>query len=193
MGKITYKLFGLYDKYLSKDYYYLILMTLYHLEILFFAAIGIEVSSHTFLPMISSSHASSLSILNYQFSFSSFNAIFFTIVILIVDFAFLFIIKKEIKHYEQTRQARFPFQLTTMKVIIIEIIVLLLSVGHPTLRAALYFMSFNTIQIYIIYRVIFRLKIFNPVIILGVYIAIIELILYPIWTILRLWWIYGGN
>jgi hypothetical protein len=193
MGKIVYKLLGLYDKYLSKDYYYLILMTLYHLEILFFAAIGIEVSSHTFLPMISSSHANSLSILNYQFSFSSFNAIFFTIVILIVDFAFLFIIKKEIKHYEQTRQIHFPFQLTTMKVIIIEIIVLLLSAGHPTLRASLYFMSFNTIQIYIIYRVIFKLKIFNPVIILGVYIAIIELILYPIWTVLRLWWIYGGN
>jgi hypothetical protein len=191
MGKYIFKLNNLYDKYLSKDYYYLILMTIYHIEILFFAYLGIETTTHTFLPMISSSHANSLSILNYQFSFSSFNAIFFTLVILILDFSFLLIIKKEIKHYEDIRQTNFWFKLTTFRIVIIEVIVLLMSMGHPTLRASLYFLSFNTFQIYFIYRLLFKLKIFNPVIIAGVYIAIIELLLYPIWTILKLWWIYG--
>jgi hypothetical protein len=191
MGKYIFKLNNLYDKYLSKDYYYLILMSIYHIEILFFAYLGIETTTHTFLPMISSSHANSLSILNYRFSFSSFNAIFFTLVILILDFAFLFIIKKEIKHYEETYQTRFYFRLTNFKIFIIEVIVLLMSVGHPTLRASLYFLSFNTFQIYVIYRVLFKIKIFNPVIILGVYVAIIELFLYPFWEIFKLWYLYG--
>jgi hypothetical protein len=188
---IVFKLGQFYDKWLTKDYYYLILMTIYHLQILLLAFIGIETTTHTFLPMISASHANSLSVLNYRFSFSSFNAIFFTLVILVLDFAFLFIIKKEINHYEQTRQVHFFFKLTNTKIIIIEIIVLMMSMGNPTLRASIYFMSFNTFQIYVIYRLIFKLKIFNPVIILGVYIAIIELFLYPFWEIFKLWYLYG--
>jgi hypothetical protein len=68
---------------------------------------------------------------------------------------------------------------------------LLFSIGHPMLRACLYFMSFNTMQIYGVYRVIFKLKFLNPIIILGVYIAIISLFLYPFWVLFKLYYTIG--
>jgi hypothetical protein len=126
-------------------------------------------------------------VLNYHFSISNFMAVFFTIIILIIDFAFLFIIKNEIKHHEELTHTKFYFKLTNKRIFVIEVFVLLLSMGNPVVRAMLYFMSLNTIQIYVIYRFLFKLKVFNPIIILGVYIAIIQLFVYPFWVLFWLW------
>jgi len=195
MTNYIYLLSKYYEKYLTKDSYYLIAMTIYHVEILLFITLlGIEYNTHTFLPMITPNHAGGLDFLNYHFSLSNFNAIFYTILILIVDFAFLFIIKKELKHYENTHHTKLSYvlwncdflNLTTKKIIIIELLVFYLSIGNPFMRASLYFLSFNTIQIYVIYRIIFKLKIFNPIFILGAYISIIQLFVYPFWVLLWL-------
>lgn len=190
---IPYKLSCFYDKFLSKDYYYLILMTVYHVEILVMVTfLGITgAKTHTFMPMIgmdeiNGATGSLSTVLNYHFSFTNFTAVMLTIIIVLLDFIFLYIIKSEIKHHENTQHKSFYFKLTTPRIFIIEFFVLLLSMGNPVVRAMLYFMSFNTFQIYAIYRLLFKLKIFNPIIILGVYIAIIELLFYPIWILAKL-------
>jgi hypothetical protein len=196
---IIYKLFNLYDKYCSKDYFYLILMSVYHLEILFFVTLlGFDFQVHTFLPMITpdkiyGATGSLNTILNYNFSLSNPYAIMLTITILLIDFIFLYIIKSEIKQHEKTHYTKvlpkIPFinyqtSLNYKEIFFIESLVLYMSIGNPIMRAMLYFMSLNTIQIYIIYRVIFRyITPLKPLFIIGAYISIVKLLIQPIWLV----------
>jgi len=181
-----YFLFKLYEKLFSKDYFYLIAMTIYHIEILIIVTfLGITIDTNTPMPMILPNQANELTFLNYQFSLSNFNAIFFTFMILLVDFLFLFIIQKEIRNHEEKNHMKFPFKLTTGRIFIIEIIVFYLSIGNPFMRAVLYFLSFSTIQIFFIYRILFNIPFFKlffkPLFILGAYLAIMKLTLYSIY------------
>lgn len=196
-GITFYKISKWYERFFSKEMFYLYAMTVYHIQILLFVTfLGVAYeNTKTFLPMILPDKAGGLTFLNYSFSITDFNALFFTFVILVVDFAFLFIVQKEIVNYEK-KHNKLPFTLTTNKIIIIEVLVLWLSMGNPFMRAGLYFISFNTIQIYVTYRIIFPISkvipfcsIIPALFILNAYVAILKLGMYPLIEVWRIHWI----
>jgi hypothetical protein len=191
-----YRIYEIYEKYFTNASNYLIGMTIYHLEIIFLLGyLGLNLNTHVWLPMITPDKAGDINFLNYHVGFNALS-IWWTLAILVIDFTFLYIIKHEIKNYEITHYKRllptiFNYNITLNKkeIIIIECIIFYLSIGNPIMRGALYSLSFNTIQIYIVYRILFTNyfgQYLKPIFIFACYFSILYLIAQPIYELIRL-------
>jgi len=162
-----YKLFNLYDKYYKHDYYYLYAMTVYHLIIIIYTYLfKTELYTKTFfvLSWNISTHSTDF------ISVFSFKNLFFISLIFIIDFIFFIVIMKEFD----------VLKLNYTKIIIFEIIILTLSLSHPTIRNIMYFLSLNTLQITIIYKFVKYIPLGKFLFLTGAYISVLKLLLYPL-------------
>jgi len=190
------KIFNIYDKYYKKSIYYIYAMTVYHFEIILFLMLfpTITFNLNTFIPLVFSKGIEDFAFLNYQIGFN-FNTIFYSSLILLADFAFLFIIKNEIHKQELKYGVKYWYALDKKRIFFIECIIFYLSLGNPYIRETLYFLSLNTIQIYVIYRIFIAkidkwldIKICHFIFTTGAYLSILMLPYTVIETLIRLWY-----
>ncbi len=185
------------DNFISKlfkhDYYYLISMSVYHIELILFGIFGIIpfwYNYHTFFKLYFDSASLSAEFLNYEVGFNAIT-IFYTLIIILLDFIFLFIIRKEINEKQIKNNIKYWFYPSKKIILIIEIFVFYFSIGHPITRMILYFISVNTIQIFFTYRYIMKIPYFDKLFLFGSYIYIIMLTISPIRELIYLLFHFG--
>jgi hypothetical protein len=197
MSISIYKIDSFISKLLKKDYYYLITMSVYHIELILFGIIGFIpkwYNYHTFFPLYFDSSSLHADFLNYEIGFNALT-IFFTLIILILDFTFLFLVRNEIKIEQEKKHTVFWFYPSKKMLIPIEILIFYMSLGNPIMRMILYFVSLNTIQIFITYRFIMKygkIIYLNKLFLIGSYLYIIMLTIAPIHEMIFLLWNFGG-
>lgn len=174
------KINDIYDKYFSKEIYFVVAYTLIHLILIVFAFTGI---SSPFQPPVF-----------YQFTIEGLNnnlyaglngyvySYLLLLLILIIDVLFLIVLMLEFR----------CMRLNYKKVLSLEILLLAISFMFPFFREIMFFMSFNTIGIYIIYRLILKnIWYFRFPFIFSSYIFIIRLLLSPLIELYKLNMIVG--
>lgn len=168
-----YKIFNFYEKYYKHDYYYLYIMSIIHVLLLFYTYIfQTEISGNTLVVLSFDVDNSTVDFIN-RFSFKN---IFFISLIFIIDFIFLIILMKE---FEQLK-------LNYYKIFLIEMLILFLSLSNPTIRNSMYFLSLNTLQITIVFKIIKYIPLGKLLFLSTAYIALIKLMLYPIIEYIKL-------
>jgi len=160
------KIHELHDKYFSKPFYFLLAYTAIHFILILYAYFNIQ---NTFIPPIF-----------YKFSFQGINAnavdmgyvyaYLLVLLIFIIDVAFLIVLMLEFKW----------LRLNYKKVLLLEIVLISISFMIPFFREIMFFMSFNTIGIYIIYRGLLPIWFFRTPFIFVSYIYLIRVIISPI-------------
>lgn len=182
-----YKIEKLYNFLFKKHYYYLISMSIYHIELILLGIIGLIPKWYnykTFFPLYFDSHSLSADFLNYEVGYN-WNTGFYTFIIVVLDFIFLFIVRNEIKIQQEKNNTKYWFYPSKKILILIELCIFYFSIGNPVMRMILYFMSFNTIQIFITYRVIMRyIPFMDKLLLFGSYMYIIILTFTPIFNYL---------
>lgn len=135
----------IYNLFFSKEIYYLYAMSVYHILILIFYFLGIKSDPQIFY---------SLTLLgNHPDLFSYFSTIrgiiesyVLVLYIFIIDVGFLIVLMLEFKW----------LRLNYKKILFAEIIIISLTFFFPILRDVMFFLSFNSVGIYIIYRLILK-------------------------------------
>lgn len=191
---LLYKLEYWYNKLFKNDYYYLISMSIYHLELIIFGIIGLIpfwYNYHTFFPLYFDTVSLTAPFLKYEIGYN-FNTGFYTFIILSLDFLFLFIIRYEINLQQIKKNIKYWFYPSKKFIIFIEILVFYFSIGSPIMRMVLYFFSLNTIQIFFTYRVVMRyIPYMDKLFLFGSYLYILILTTAPIKELILLWWYFG--
>lgn len=180
-----YKIEYFYNLLFKKDYYYLISMSVYHIELILFGILGLIPSLYkykTYFPLYFDTHSLNADFLNYEIGYN-WNTYFYTALIVILDFIFLFMVRYEINVQQKKHNTKYCFYPSKKLLIVIELMIFYFSIGNPVARMILYFLSFNTIQIFITYRIIMRyIPFMKQLFILGSYIYIILLTLTPFYV-----------
>lgn len=135
-------IFNFFDRLFYKDIYYIYNMTIYHFLIIFSSVLGFTYNYGIFYSL-------SLSVPENIFELSGnslLRNLLLILQLLILDFSFLLILMYEIKF----------FRLNWHKLIIIELILLIISFFIAPFRDILFFLSFNTIEIYMAYRIFIK-------------------------------------
>lgn len=190
-----YKIDSFLSNMLKEDYYYLISMSVYHIELITFGLLGlipVWYRYHTFFPLYFDVHSLNADFINYEIGFNFLTG-FYTAIILLLDYGFLFIIRHEIGVQQEKNNTKYWFYPSKKFILFIEIFVFYFSIGNPVMREILYFMSLNTIQIFVTYRVIMRygkIIYLDKLFLFGSYLYIIMITIAPIKELITLWWIY---
>jgi len=158
------------EKLFSKDVYYLYAMTLYHFLIILYAIVGYQHDSKVFYTLTLMGSQQDISHM-----YSSIESILYNylvvIIILILDIIFLILVMKEFKF----------LMLSYKKIIAVEIILLTISIFVPSFRDIMFFLSLNSLQIYIVYRLILKnISILRVPILILIYARVIKFLLIPI-------------
>lgn len=174
----TFNINELYDKFYSKDYYYLISMSVYHVLIIIFTLVlGVNIPVKTLF--LFTWEGLNEHIVNYSLSLN-FRNLIMMFIIMFFDFIFLFIISNEINNIQQKNNKKYWFNLTKKRIIIIEILIFFFTLSHPIPRQIMYFLSFNTFQIFITYKIIKYIPFGKFIFLSGSYISLFKLLLFPI-------------
>lgn len=173
-----------FDKYYKENYYYLFSMSIYHILIIL-ATLFLSVDFKVKTFMIFSFNPETVDIINFNMDFT-FKSMFLLFIILLIDFIFLYIIKKEIEYYEQKNNKIYWFRLTTLRMILIELIILSFTIHNPMSRQIMYFLSLNTMQIFFIYKIIKNVSIGKLLFLTWGYIILLKLIFEIIFYLGRL-------
>jgi hypothetical protein len=168
----------IHKKYFGKNYYFLISMSVLHALIILYIIFGFKFNYPVFFTL-SLSGISTANIFNMNFGNGSaiwgyIYAYLLILCIFLIDVGFLVILMFE---FEWIR-------LSYKRILLIEIILISISFFIPFFRNMMFFLSLNTIQIYVIYRIIFKIPLMNYAFIFGSYLMVFKLILKPIALIL---------
>lgn len=183
-----YKIESLLEKLLKKDYYYLVTMSFYHVELIIFGILGLIpfwYEFKTFFPLYFDSSSLSAQFLDYEIGYNA-ETVFYTFLILMLDIVFLFIVRDEIGKLQIKNNTKYWFYPSKKTILIIECFIFYFNIGNPVMRMILYFMSLNTIQIYVTYRFWLKVPIIGKLWLFGSYLNIIMLTIAPIRELLYL-------
>lgn len=183
-----YTIESLLDKLLKKDYYYLVTMSFYHIELIIFGILGLIpfwYEFHTFFPLYFDSSSLSAQFLDYEIGYNA-ETVFYTFLILLLDITFLFIVRSEIGNLQIKNNTKYWFYPSKKAILIIECFIFYFNIGNPIMRMILYFMSLNTIQIYFTYRYWLKIPVIGKIWLFGSYLYIIMLTISPLREIIYL-------
>lgn len=161
-----------YNKFFGKDIYYLYSMTIYHILIIIFSILGIASSPHIFYKLSLFSNDVSIfiqleNIRNILFAY------FIVVMIFLMDLIFLTILMHEFK----------SLKLSFKKLLLIEFVLIGISFFIPFFRDMMFFMTINSIQIYIVYRILLKnIWFLKPLFIFMSYVFIAKLIIFAFWS-----------
>lgn len=172
---INLKLNKIYDLFFKKEYYILYVLTLIHLIIILYTLLDITgYRSNVYYKLTLNPYSTVLDL--------SFHSISETILLLfemyIIDFVFFGILYLEFKQ----------LKLTFKKIFIIDTVIIFISFWSPQIRDIMFFMSFNSLQMFVYYYIIKSnyLSWLKIPIMLSLYIVFVQLIIYPWYELLRL-------
>ncbi len=166
----------IYNKLFAKDVYYLYSMTIYHFIIIFYTLLGLKFQSKVFYTLtLLGNHANIFEMhfgnLKDNILWNYAYAYLLVLIIFILDIIFLIILMFEFKWLA------FNYK----KILGIELMLIGISFFFPFFRDVMFFLSINSLQIYIVYRIIIKNIWFLKIpIIFSSYMFIIRLILYPV-------------
>ena len=156
-----------YSKYFSKDIYYIYSMTIYHVLIIIFTFLGISHDSNVFYTLtLSGGHENIFQTLSsFRGAIESYILI---LIIFLLDALFLIVLMLEFKW----------MRLNFKKLFLIEITLIGISFFIPFFRDVMFFLSLNSVQIYIVYRILMKnIWFFKFPFIFSSYIYILRLII----------------
>lgn len=156
------KLIWIWDNFYSNPIFYIYNMSIYHIFIIIFTLfLGIKINSQTFVQL-------SIESIKIDITQNFFKSLVFSTVIIILDLIFFIIIATEFKR----------LKLSTFKIIFIEIFIFYISFSYPFLRSTLFFLTLNSLQIFIPYKLMKAMPfyLFNIIFITSSYIIIIKLL-----------------
>ena len=171
-------IYSFYEKYFGKEIYFIWSYTIIHFILILYAFYKIDTS---FTPPVFykfTLFGTTTNIFNmysgiqlYLYSYISI------ILIFLIDVAFLIILMLEFKW----------MRLNYTRILLFEFVLLLISFFSPFFRETMFFMSFNTVGIYLIYRIILKnIWFFKFPILFCSYIFIFRLLLSPIIDIFKM-------
>lgn len=173
------KILNLYDKFYKHPYYYLYSMSIYHILIILYSYVFILSYTPKTFYTLSFSIADTTNFFNDG---DVLKNIFYTFLIISIDFIFLYILMKEFK----------SLNLNYFKVILLEIVIILISISHFILRDIMFFLSLNTLQITIVYIIIKKIPFGKQLFLSASYINILILFFYPLYEFIRLILIFSS-
>ncbi len=166
----------------GKNYYFLIIMTAIHVLKIIETLGGIDIKTRIFYKMtftgwdfgsvLFSSHGGGLWGLIYSY--------LLVLAIFLIDCGFLLVLMFEFEF----------IRLSYKKILIIEVFLIMISFFIPLFREIMFFMSFNTIVIYLIYRYLIGFELF-PIIgpmfkygfLISAYMMFLKLVIIPIFAL----------
>jgi hypothetical protein len=148
-------------------------MSIYHIIIILFTLYEIAIYRNQVFFSLDYNFAQQI---NDKISFYSVKNILFTLIIMIVDLLFLWILAYEFKQ----------LKLTITKITIIEIIIFSICLINPYARVSMLFLSLNSLQIFLPYIIMKNVSISKYIFLTGSYINIIYCLSYPIIILLTL-------
>jgi hypothetical protein len=160
-------IYNLIDRFYRHPYYYLYSMSIYHVIIILFTLYSFPIYRNQVFFSLDFNFANQFN--NYINIFSIKN-ILFTLIIMIIDLVFLFIVAYEFKQ----------LKLTIGKITIIETIIFILCFYNPYIRVSMLFLSLNSLQIFIPYMIMKSISLSKYIFLTGSYINIIYCLIYPI-------------
>lgn len=154
----------------KKPVYYIFSMSVYHVLIPLYLVIGIQGFKPQTMVGIGLGDLNFASTVSHDIIAGSIANIFFAVIIMVIDLIFFLILFFE-----------FPdLHLTPGKITIMEIVIFVLALYSPGLRMAMLFLSLNTLQITIFYKLMKWIPITKYVFITGGYILLIKVLTYPV-------------
>jgi hypothetical protein len=160
-------IYSLIDRFYKKPYYYLYSMSIYHIIIILFTFYGITIYRNQVFFSLDFNFAEQF---NSAINIYSIKNILFSLIILIVDLIFFFILAYEFKQ----------LKLTMAKITVLETIIFVLCIYFPYVRVSMLFLSLNSIQIFIPYMIMKTVGITKYIFLTGSYLNIIYCLIYPI-------------
>ena len=166
---IMYNLLNrVYDYLYKEPFYYIYSRSFYHVLIIIFTLLHIsDIQPNVFF------------VLNFDtFNLHLFESgiesliknVIFVLLIMIVDVIFLLILMYEFK----------SLKLTYTKIFFLEIIIFVLALSNPTLRMIMLFLSLNTLEVTVFYKIIKYIPFSKYAFLTGSYILILKLLLVPV-------------
>lgn len=155
------------DLLFKEPFYYIYSMSFYHVLIIIFTLLNIT-SEQPKVFFVLSFETFNFHLLDSSKSIIS--NIIFVLLIMIIDMIFLLICMYEFK----------SLKLTFNKIIIIEILIFIMSFSHPVLRMIMLFLSLNTLQITVFYKIIKYIPFAKYPFLTGSYFIILKLLSIPL-------------
>ena len=171
------RIHSLYDYWLGRELNYLVSMSVYHVLIIILFLFGITTDSHI---MYRLTLAGSQAALFADFSnvLGMFSSMVTVIIIFIIDVAFLIILMLEFKW----------MRLNYKRLLALEVGIIAVSSIVPIIRDIMFFLSINSVAIYITYRGLMKLpffgKLFTPLINISAYLFIIHIVGGIVWMLM---------
>lgn len=171
-----HKIFNLYYRFFGNAHYYLYSMSIYHILIILYTLIGISgFNTSIFYGLTLNPYQTN--VLNVLDVMNIIESYIYILIILIIDVIFLVIIMLEFR----------PKILTIKNILFFEIIILSFSMLSPIFRDVMFFLSLNTLQITIIYKIMKYIPLMKDVFIAGSYILIFKLLFFPIQELISIY------